>query len=454
MSQVRIGIIIGSTRPGRNGEQVAKWVYDHAVTRDDAAFELVDLADYQLPHDGYNETCAALALMMWNHRMFLLTGEAKYMDVFERTAYNGFLSGVSTSGDRFFYPNPLVYDGAAKNNNGFAGRAPWFGCACCPPNLMRTLASLTGYFYAIHQDALYVNFYAQSEGEAKIGRAVDAHLDAPHSRAIGEIDPCAMALRVDFDGKRVGSPQALGGRAVCRCGIGVAAPRGGIDRADRLDGHSAQCLRGMRQRVWRFALPRVRGIEGDEHRNCQRRTRESVRYGCVHASFPFRRVEHKGSARATESPLAEVVRDPLHDQQEETGTDDERRAEPDRDAERRARTPRRDEPDHQEDRDDPGRRNRRDERRRAAPQARQPHQCNVAGDHGDPGEAEAERDGAATDRFIGGNDTLGHVHRRSVEVGWKGCRVAGMRRRVVSRGARRCGRGPRRVFCRGRRKAA
>ncbi len=125
--------------------------------------------DYDLRNDAYNETCAALALMMWNHRMFLLTGEAKYMDVFERTAYNGFLSGVSESGDRFFYPNPLVYDGVAKNNHGFAGRAPWFGCACCPPNLMRTLASLTGYFYAVRGEVLYVNVYAQSEGETKIG---------------------------------------------------------------------------------------------------------------------------------------------------------------------------------------------------------------------------------------------------------------------------------------------
>lgn len=129
-------------------------------------------ADYELPHDGYSETCAAVALMMWNHRMFLLTGEAQYMEVFERTAYNGFLSGVSTSGDRFFYPNPLSYDGAAKNNHGHAGRAPWFGCACCPPNLMRTLAALTGYFYAVRDDALYVNFYAQSEGAAQVAGTV------------------------------------------------------------------------------------------------------------------------------------------------------------------------------------------------------------------------------------------------------------------------------------------
>jgi DUF1680 family protein len=126
-------------------------------------------ADYELPADGYNETCAAVALMNWNHRMFLLTGDAKYMDVLERAAFNGFLSGVSVSGDRFFYPNPLVYDGQKKNNHDHAGRAPWFGCACCPPNLMRTLAALTGYFYAVRDDALYVNFYAQSEGEARVG---------------------------------------------------------------------------------------------------------------------------------------------------------------------------------------------------------------------------------------------------------------------------------------------
>jgi len=125
-------------------------------------------ADYELPNDAYNETCAAVALMMWNQRMFLLTGDARYMDVFERTAYNGFLSGVSESGDRFFYPNPLVYDGSSKNNSGFAGRAPWFGCACCPPNLMRMLASLSGYFYATRDQTLYVNLFAASEARVAV----------------------------------------------------------------------------------------------------------------------------------------------------------------------------------------------------------------------------------------------------------------------------------------------
>lgn len=170
-------------------------------------------ADYELPHDGYNETCAALALMMWNHRMFLFTGEAKYMDVFERTAFNGFLSGVSVSGDRFFYPNPLVYDGKAKNNHEHAGRAPWFGCACCPPNLMRTLASLTGYFYAVKDDSLYVNFYAQSEGEAKIAGTTVKLTQTTNYPWSGEVKltispvvPTKFTVRVRIPGWSRGKP--------------------------------------------------------------------------------------------------------------------------------------------------------------------------------------------------------------------------------------------------------
>ncbi len=124
--------------------------------------------NYELPSRCYNETCAAVAFLFWNHRMFLMTGEAKFMDVFERSLYNGVLSGVSLSGDRFFYPNPLEYDGKAVNNHGHAGRAPWFGCACCPPNILRTLASLGGYAAAVQGDKLYVNLYAESEINAQV----------------------------------------------------------------------------------------------------------------------------------------------------------------------------------------------------------------------------------------------------------------------------------------------
>ena len=124
--------------------------------------------DYELPNNCYNETCAAIGFLFWNHRMFLLTGNGKYMDVFERTLYNGFLSGVSLSGDRFFYPNPLEYDGKAKNNHGFAGRAPWFGCACCPPNVLRMMASLGGYVCAVKDNQVFVNLYASSEAKLSV----------------------------------------------------------------------------------------------------------------------------------------------------------------------------------------------------------------------------------------------------------------------------------------------
>lgn len=121
--------------------------------------------DYELPHACYNETCAAIAFLYWSHRMFLLTGEGRYMDAFERTLYNGTLSGVSLSGDRFFYPNTLEYDGSAENNHGHAGRAPWFGCACCPPNLMRFLASLGSYVSASGPEDIWINLYASADIE-------------------------------------------------------------------------------------------------------------------------------------------------------------------------------------------------------------------------------------------------------------------------------------------------
>ena len=170
-------------------------------------------ADYDLPNEAYNETCAAIALMMWNHRMFLLTGEARYMDVLERTAFNGFLSGVSLSGDRFFYTNPLSYNGVARNNNGRAGRAPWFDCACCPTNVIRTLADFTGYFYAVRDAALYVNFYAQSEGTAIVaGTAVKLTqtTDYPWSGAVrlevAPAKPATFTLRVRIPGWVQGRP--------------------------------------------------------------------------------------------------------------------------------------------------------------------------------------------------------------------------------------------------------
>lgn len=113
--------------------------------------------DYELNnHTAYCETCAAIANVYWNHRMFLATGNAKYYDVVERALYNGVISGVSLSGDKFFYDNPL-------ESMGQHGRQRWFGCACCPGNVTRFVASVPHYSYATQGDDIYVNLYVQGE---------------------------------------------------------------------------------------------------------------------------------------------------------------------------------------------------------------------------------------------------------------------------------------------------
>jgi DUF1680 family protein len=118
---------------------------------------------YQLPNmTAYNETCASVGMDYWNHRLFLLHGDAKYIDVMERTLFNGLISGVSLDGKTFFYPNPLESRGQHQ-------RSPWFGVACCPSNISRFLASVPGYVYAKTSDAIYVNLYVQGSGDVTLG---------------------------------------------------------------------------------------------------------------------------------------------------------------------------------------------------------------------------------------------------------------------------------------------
>ena len=125
--------------------------------------------DYELPNaTAYTETCAAIALMLWNHRLFLREGNVKYMDVFERTLYNGFLAGVSFEGNTFFYPNPLEADGITKFNQGVCGRSPWFDCSCCPVNVVRVLPSLPGYIYATQNQDVFVNLFIGSEAKVDV----------------------------------------------------------------------------------------------------------------------------------------------------------------------------------------------------------------------------------------------------------------------------------------------
>lgn len=124
--------------------------------------------DYELPNmSAYNETCAAIGNVYWNWRLFLLHGESKYYDVLERTLYNGMISGVSLKGDRFFYPNPLESMGQHE-------RSEWFGCACCPSNVTRFIASVPGYIYAIKDNRLFVNLYIRSTSQMDVnGNAVE-----------------------------------------------------------------------------------------------------------------------------------------------------------------------------------------------------------------------------------------------------------------------------------------
>ena len=112
---------------------------------------------YELPNlTAYCETCASFANIFWNHRMFLMQGDAKYIDVLERTLYNAALSGIGMKGDRFFYPNVLESSGGNE-------RSPWFDCACCPSNVARFVPSVPGYAYAYKGNDVYVNLFISGD---------------------------------------------------------------------------------------------------------------------------------------------------------------------------------------------------------------------------------------------------------------------------------------------------
>lgn len=118
--------------------------------------------DYELPNDGsYCETCASIALANWNQRMNLVHEDAKYADVFEKALYNSILVGTNLEGNLFYYSSKL------EVSNGNA-RSAWFACACCPPNLMRTIAKLSEYMYTVHGDDLFVNMYIGSDGNVNV----------------------------------------------------------------------------------------------------------------------------------------------------------------------------------------------------------------------------------------------------------------------------------------------
>ncbi len=118
--------------------------------------------DFELPNErAYTETCAAIGSVMWNWRMLQLTGEARFADMMELALYNGVLSGISLDGQSYFYQNPLSDDGTHR-------RQPWFGCACCPPNVARLLSQLPGYFYSTSDEGVWAHFYASNTARIEL----------------------------------------------------------------------------------------------------------------------------------------------------------------------------------------------------------------------------------------------------------------------------------------------
>ncbi|HUX58194.1 MAG TPA: beta-L-arabinofuranosidase domain-containing protein [Bacteroidales bacterium] len=118
---------------------------------------------FVLPNmSAYCETCASIGDIFTNERLFLLHGQAKYIDILEKTLYNAMLSGVSLSADRFFYPNPLESEGQHE-------RSAWFGCACCPSNIARFVPAIPGYIYAVTGKELYVNLFISNDANIEVG---------------------------------------------------------------------------------------------------------------------------------------------------------------------------------------------------------------------------------------------------------------------------------------------
>lgn len=154
-------------------------------------------ADYDLPtFDAYQETCASIAFVFLNQRLALLRGEARYADLVEWALYNAVAAGVSLSGDRFFYVNPLA-------SHGTHHRRPWYECACCPPNVGRIVATLGGYAYATGEQDLYVNLYLAGSADVDLGKGrVRLEVDSAYpwdgrvSLAVRETTAGAFALRL------------------------------------------------------------------------------------------------------------------------------------------------------------------------------------------------------------------------------------------------------------------
>lgn len=152
--------------------------------------------DYVLPNaDAYCETCAAIGMVLWSHRLNLLHADAQYADVMERAMYNGVISGIDLSGEKFFYVNPLASSG---NHH----RQPFYDCACCPTNVVRFISSVPGYVYTVSEQGVSVNLYAAGVGKIKTA-------DGTELRIVQETDyPWDGKVRLTLDSASA-TPQPL-----------------------------------------------------------------------------------------------------------------------------------------------------------------------------------------------------------------------------------------------------
>ncbi len=128
-------------------------------------------ANYELPNaTAYNETCAAISNVYWNHRMFLLHGDSKYIDVLEKILYNGLISGIGLDGKSFFYTNAMQIKTGLAHKDMEPARSGWFECSCCPTNLTRLIPSVPGYMYAQKDDNLFVNLFISGSADVTMGK--------------------------------------------------------------------------------------------------------------------------------------------------------------------------------------------------------------------------------------------------------------------------------------------
>ena len=125
--------------------------------------------NYELPNaTAYNETCAAIANVFFNQRMFLLHGDSKYIDVLEKTLYNGLISGVGMDGKSFFYTNAMQIKNSFSHGDMEGERSGWFPCSCCPTNVVRLIPSVPGYVYAQKDNDVYVNLFISGNANISI----------------------------------------------------------------------------------------------------------------------------------------------------------------------------------------------------------------------------------------------------------------------------------------------